>query len=80
MRGVSLPGISTTQIGNLPDPEAGPGQVLLAMRASTVRQQRPRRPDRHNHDAYAPLAGPLPHRQWRSEWRAPRACITDGWK
>jgi threonine dehydrogenase-like Zn-dependent dehydrogenase len=36
MRGVFLPGNSTTQIRDLPDPEPGPGQVLLAMRASTI--------------------------------------------
>ena len=34
MRGVILPGDSTTVIRELPDPEPGPGQVLLAMRAS----------------------------------------------
>jgi threonine dehydrogenase-like Zn-dependent dehydrogenase len=36
MRGVFLPGNSTTDIRELPDPELGPGQVLLAMRASTI--------------------------------------------
>ena len=36
MRGVFLPGNSTTEIRDLPDPEPGPGQVLLAMRASTI--------------------------------------------
>jgi threonine dehydrogenase-like Zn-dependent dehydrogenase len=36
MRGVFLPGNSTTDIRELPDPEPGPGQVLLAMRASTI--------------------------------------------
>jgi threonine dehydrogenase-like Zn-dependent dehydrogenase len=36
MRGVFLPGNSTTEIRELPDPEPGPGQVLLAMRASTI--------------------------------------------
>jgi threonine dehydrogenase-like Zn-dependent dehydrogenase len=36
MRGVILPGNSTTEIRELPDPEPGPGQVLLAMRASTI--------------------------------------------
>ncbi len=36
MRGVFLPGDSTTEIRELPDPEPGPGQVLLAMRASTI--------------------------------------------
>src|SRR3954447_10655203 len=36
MRGVILPGNSTTDLQQLPDPEPGPGQVLLAMRASTV--------------------------------------------
>ena len=36
MRGVILPGNSTTEIHQLPDPEPGPGQVLLAMRASTI--------------------------------------------
>ena len=36
MRGVFLPGNSTADIRELPDPEPGPGQVLLAMRASTI--------------------------------------------
>ncbi|WP_375425429.1 alcohol dehydrogenase catalytic domain-containing protein [uncultured Friedmanniella sp.] len=36
MRGVYLPGNSTTELRELADPEPGPGQVLLAMRASTV--------------------------------------------
>jgi threonine dehydrogenase-like Zn-dependent dehydrogenase len=36
MRGVFLPGNSTTEIRDLPDPEPGPGQVLLAMKASTI--------------------------------------------
>ena len=36
MRGVFLPGNSTTDIRDLPDPEPGPGQVVLAMRASTI--------------------------------------------
>lgn len=36
MRGVILPGNSTTEIRDLPDPVPGPGQVLLAMRASTI--------------------------------------------
>ena len=36
MRGVFLPGNSTADIRDLPDPEPGPGQVLLAMRASTI--------------------------------------------
>lgn len=36
MHGVFLPGNSTTEIRDLPDPEPGPGQVLLAMRASTI--------------------------------------------
>ena len=36
MRGVFLPGNSTTEIRELPDPEPGPGQVLLAMKASTI--------------------------------------------
>ena len=36
MRGVILPGNSTTEIQQLPDPEPGPGQVLLAMKASTI--------------------------------------------
>ena len=36
MRGVFLPGNSTTDIRDLPDPEPGPGEVLLAMRASTI--------------------------------------------
>lgn len=36
MRGVFLPGNSTIEIRDLPDPEPGPGQVLLAMRASTI--------------------------------------------
>ncbi len=36
MRGVILPGDSTTDIRELPDPQPGPGQVLLAMRASTI--------------------------------------------
>jgi hypothetical protein len=33
MRGVFLPGNSTVDIHEVPDPEPGPGQVLLAMRA-----------------------------------------------
>jgi threonine dehydrogenase-like Zn-dependent dehydrogenase len=36
MRGVLLPGNSTVEIRDLPDPEPGYGQVLLAMRASTI--------------------------------------------
>jgi threonine dehydrogenase-like Zn-dependent dehydrogenase len=36
MRGVFLPGNSTTDLRTLPDPQPGPGQVLLAMRASTI--------------------------------------------
>lgn len=36
MRGVILPGNSTAEIHDLPDPAPGPGQVLLAMRASTI--------------------------------------------
>ena len=36
MRGVFLPGNSTVDIQEVPDPEPGPGQVLLAMRASTI--------------------------------------------
>ena len=36
MRGVFLPGDSTTEIRELPDPVPGPGQVLLAMKASTI--------------------------------------------
>ncbi|GAA1428756.1 zinc-binding dehydrogenase [Microlunatus lacustris] len=36
MRGVFLPGNSTTEVVELPDPEPGPGQVLLAMKASTI--------------------------------------------
>ncbi len=36
MRGVFLPGNSTTELRDLPDPEPGPGQVLLAMKASTI--------------------------------------------
>jgi threonine dehydrogenase-like Zn-dependent dehydrogenase len=36
MRGVILPGNSTTDVQQLADPEPGPGQVLLAMRASTI--------------------------------------------
>ena len=36
MRGIFLPGDSTTELRELPDPEPGPGQVLLAMRASTI--------------------------------------------
>jgi threonine dehydrogenase-like Zn-dependent dehydrogenase len=36
MRGVFLPGNSTVDIHDVPDPEPGPGQVLLAMRASTI--------------------------------------------
>jgi threonine dehydrogenase-like Zn-dependent dehydrogenase len=36
MRGVFLPGNSTAEIRTLPDPEPGPGQVVLAMRASTI--------------------------------------------
>lgn len=36
MRGVFLPGNSTADLRELPDPEPGPGQVLLAMKASTI--------------------------------------------
>ncbi len=36
MRGVFLPGNSSTELRELPDPEPGHGQVLLAMRASTI--------------------------------------------
>lgn len=36
MRGVFLPGNSTTEIHELSDPEPGRGQVVLAMRASTI--------------------------------------------
>ena len=36
MCGVFLPGNSTTDLRELPDPEPGAGQVLLAMRASTI--------------------------------------------
>src|SRR3954452_18832636 len=36
MRGVYLPGDSTTKIQDVPDPQPGPRQVLLAMRASTI--------------------------------------------
>lgn len=36
MRGVFLPGNSTTEIREVADPQPGPGQVLLAMRASTI--------------------------------------------
>lgn len=36
MRGVFLPGNSDVEISELPDPEPGRGQVLLAMRASTI--------------------------------------------
>jgi threonine dehydrogenase-like Zn-dependent dehydrogenase len=36
VRGVILPGDSTTDLREFPDPEPGPGQVLLAMRASTI--------------------------------------------
>ncbi len=36
MRGVILPGNSTVELVDLPDPTPGPGQVLLAMRASTI--------------------------------------------
>jgi threonine dehydrogenase-like Zn-dependent dehydrogenase len=36
MRGVFLPGNSSTDLRDLPDPEPGPGQVLLAMKASTI--------------------------------------------
>jgi threonine dehydrogenase-like Zn-dependent dehydrogenase len=36
MRGVFLPGNSSTEIRELPDPEPGPEQVLLAMKASTI--------------------------------------------
>ena len=36
MRGVFLPGDSTVDLRELSDPEPGPGQVVLAMRASTI--------------------------------------------
>ena len=36
MRGVFLPGNSTVDVHDVPDPEPGPGEVLLAMRASTI--------------------------------------------
>lgn len=36
MRGVFLPGNSTTEIREVADPDPGPGQVLLSMRASTI--------------------------------------------
>ncbi len=36
MRGVYLPGHSDVDIREVPDPRPGPGQVLLAMRASTI--------------------------------------------
>ena len=36
MRGVYLPGHSDVDIRELADPRPGPGQVLLAMRASTI--------------------------------------------
>jgi len=36
MRGAILPGNSTVELVDLPDPTPGPGQVLLAMRASTI--------------------------------------------
>jgi threonine dehydrogenase-like Zn-dependent dehydrogenase len=36
MRGVFLPGNSTVDLHEVPDPEPGPGEVLLAMRASTI--------------------------------------------
>ncbi len=36
MRGVYLPGNSQTRIEQIPDPRPGPGQVLVAMRASTI--------------------------------------------
>ncbi len=36
MRGVFLPGNSTTELRDVADPEPGPGQVLLAMKASTI--------------------------------------------
>ncbi len=36
MRGVFLPGNSTTEIRDVADPDPGPGQVLLSMRASTI--------------------------------------------
>ena len=36
MRGVFLPGHSDVEIKELPDPVPGPGQALLAMRASTI--------------------------------------------
>src|SRR3954454_10522765 len=36
MRGVFLPGNSSTDVHDVPDPEPGPGEVLLAMRASTI--------------------------------------------
>ncbi len=36
MRGATLPGNSTVELVDLPDPTPGPGQVLLATRASTI--------------------------------------------
>ena len=36
MRGATLPGNSTVKLVDLPDPTPGPGQVLLATRASTI--------------------------------------------
>ena len=36
MRGVFLPGDSTAEVREVPDPEPGHGQVLLAMKASTI--------------------------------------------
>ena len=36
MRGVYLPGHSDVDIREVPDPVPGPGQVLLAMKASTI--------------------------------------------
>jgi threonine dehydrogenase-like Zn-dependent dehydrogenase len=36
MRGAFLPGNSTVEVKDLPDPTPGPGQVLLATRASTI--------------------------------------------
>ncbi|HYP46704.1 MAG TPA: zinc-binding dehydrogenase [Propionibacteriaceae bacterium] len=36
MRGALLPGNSTVELVDLPDPTPGPGQVLLAIRASTI--------------------------------------------
>jgi threonine dehydrogenase-like Zn-dependent dehydrogenase len=36
MRGATLPGNSTVELVDLPDPTPGPGQVLLAVRASTI--------------------------------------------